>query len=228
MWSSSSVRGMRNIVKPSKSYKFILQWTTLMSTKMKYIQSALWICNSCCQHLCDGTCKTLLICFDSKQKNKDTIAAFLFHLYDQHIPPREGISSAVIWSNSLSSKFKNRYTVHLMKIVFSIRCKTAFTCKYFATSNGKGIVDRIGGRPKSLVWQKVMRKSKGWLIFQNAEEFTMAAKALIEKLRVIFVGQNEIREFRENELFSKDYCCAGGVTNSYCQLWSFNIWVLHL
>ena len=86
--------------------------------------------------------------------------------------------------------------MHLMKIV-SIRCKNPFTWKYFATSHGKGIVDGISGRPKPLVLQNVMRKSTGWLIVQNAEEFATTAKALMEKLRVFFVRQNEVEEFKE-------------------------------
>ena len=57
--------------------------------------------------ICDGTCKTFLICSNSK-KNEYVNAVFLFHFYDQHIPPRKGIKSEVIWSNGLSSKFKNR------------------------------------------------------------------------------------------------------------------------
>ena len=155
MWSSSSVRGMANIVKPSQSDRLILQWTTLVSTKMRY--SLHCGATTAAATICDGTCKTFLICSDSKQKNKDTIAAFLFHLYDHHIPPTKGIDFEVIWSDGLSSEFKNRYTMHLMKIV-SIRCKTQFAWKYLATSYGKGIVNWIGRRPKSLVWQKMMRK----------------------------------------------------------------------
>ena len=84
------------------------------------------------------------------------------------------------------------------------RRKTPFTCKSIATSHGKGTVDRIDGRPKSLIQQKVIRKSKDWLIVQNAEKFATAAKALMEKLRVIFVGQNEIEEFKEKmDFFQK-------------------------
>ena len=36
---------------------------------------------------------------------------------------------------------------------------------------------------------------------QNAEEFPTAAKALMEKLRIIFVGQNEIEEFKKKISF---------------------------
>ena len=93
------------------------------------VQSALWSCNSVflftAVTVCDGTCKTSLIRSDSKQKNKDTIGVFLFHLYDQHISPTESIDSEVIWSDNPSSKFKNRYNMHLMKIL-SIRHKTHF------------------------------------------------------------------------------------------------------
>ena len=57
----------------------------------------------------DDTCKTSLNCSDSKQKNKDTIAAFLFHLYDQHITPTKGIISEVIRSNGFSSELEQIY-----------------------------------------------------------------------------------------------------------------------
>ena len=50
MWSSGSVRGMTNIVKPSESYRLILQWTTPVSTKMKYNLHC-GAGNSCCHHL---------------------------------------------------------------------------------------------------------------------------------------------------------------------------------
>ena len=107
---------------------------------------------------------------------------------------------------ALPPNSKTEYTMHYMKIV-SIRYKNPFTWKYFATSHGKRIVDGIGRRPKSLTWQKVTRKSKGWLIVQNAEEFAIAAKALMEKLKVIFVEQIEIEECKDKITFSEDCQC---------------------
>lgn len=43
----------------------------------------------------------------------------------------------------------------------------------------------------------MIKKSKDWLIDQNAEDFATAVKVLMEKMRVIFDGQNEIEEFKE-------------------------------
>ena len=79
----------------------------------------------------------------------------------------------------------------------SIRRKNPFTWKFFAISHGKGTADAIVGKPKSLVRQKMIKKSKNWLIDQNAEDFATALKVLMEKMRVIFVGQNEIEEFKK-------------------------------
>ena len=106
VWSRSSVRGMTNIVKSSKCYRLTLQWTTLVSTKIKYSLHCGAV--SAAATICEGTYKTFLICSDSKQKNKDAIASFSFPLYDQHVPPTKSFNSEVIWSDGLSSKFKNK------------------------------------------------------------------------------------------------------------------------
>ena len=66
VWSSSSVRPMAHIVKSSKSYRLILQWTNLVSTKMKY--SLHCGATKAAATICDGTCNTFLICSDSKQQ----------------------------------------------------------------------------------------------------------------------------------------------------------------
>lgn len=74
--SSSIVRGMANIVKPSKSYRLTLQWMTLVITKSKcslYCGSI-----SAAATICDGTYKTFLICSDSKQNKKKRYYCSLF------------------------------------------------------------------------------------------------------------------------------------------------------
>ena len=64
-----------------------------------------------------------------------------------------------------------------------------------------------------------MSKSKNQLIVQNAEEFATAAKTM-DKTTANFTGENEIEEFKEKMSFFQDSCCAGGDTNSRCQIWS--------
>ena len=86
-------------------------------------------------------------------KDKDTVAAFLFHLYENHIPENNDIGNEVIWSDGPSSEFKNKYTMYLLKKLGNTY-KKRFSWKFSATSHGKGIVNGIGGRAKSLVRQK--------------------------------------------------------------------------
>ena len=55
---------MTKIVKTRESYRLILQWTMLVSTKMKY--SLHYGVVTAAAIICDGTCKTFLVCSDSK------------------------------------------------------------------------------------------------------------------------------------------------------------------
>ena len=186
----------------------ILQIDFAMNYSCEYqneVQSALWSRNSVllftAATIFSGVCKTFLICSDSKWKNKDSIAPFLFYLYENHIAPDDDVETEVIWSDGPSSEFKNRYMVHLMKEL-SKKVGTPFAWKYFVTSHGKGIVDGIGGRAKALVRQKVMSKGKDRIIVQSAEEFAQAARILMGKTSVIFIPQTELDHFKaERNLF---------------------------
>lgn len=63
-----------------------------------------------------------------------------------------------MWSVVPSSEVKNKYTMNLLKELGN-KYKKPFPWKFSATSRGKGIVDGISGRAKSLVRQTVMNKS---------------------------------------------------------------------
>ena len=68
---------------------------------------------------------------------------------------------------------------------------TELQWNYSATSHGKGIVDGIGGRAKSLVRKAVMSK-RNKVVVQSAHDFAEIAKSLMEKTVVVYVGENEI------------------------------------
>lgn len=74
--------------------------------------------------------------------------AFLFHLYDKHIPPNQDIAFRVMAFPSNSGT--NVYILHVKKVIF-IRCLTQFTWNVFATSYEKGKGNEIGRRAESLL-----------------------------------------------------------------------------
>ena len=67
-----------------------------------------------------------------------------------------------------------------------------FTWKYFATSHGKGIVDGIGGRAKSIVRTEVMSKKTQRTVVQSSKDFARTAGRLSDKTTVIHISQEEI------------------------------------
>ena len=92
---------------------------------------------------------------DNYKKDKDAIFACLQKFYgntttfpDEHI-----------YSDGHSSEFKNQYMIKLLHNVSKQR-SAKFTRDYFATDHGKGVVDGIGGKAKSMVQQQVLSKTK--------------------------------------------------------------------
>lgn len=89
----------------------------------------------------------------------------------------------------------------MMKLL-QILCKEygcKFTWKYFATSHGKGIVDGIGGRAKSIVRTEVISKKTEGTVGQSSKDFARTAGRLLNKTTVIHISQEEIDE-RINEM----------------------------
>ena len=56
-----------------------------------------------------------------------------------------------------------------------------FTWNYFATSDGKGAIDGIGGEAKSIVRQQDLSKMKN-VIAQNASDFAEVCKANLHRV----------------------------------------------
>ena len=76
-----------------------------------------------------------------------------------------GAVHGVIWSDESPSEFKNKFMVKFLQPLGQ-KHKTPFLCKYFTTSHGTGIVDRIGDNEKALVCAKVMSKGDSRIIVQ--------------------------------------------------------------
>ena len=178
----------------------ILQADFAMNYSCEYqdeVQSALWsrasvtLFTAAAMH--DGQCKTFLICSNTKEKTKDTVAVFLDHLYENHLIPDTPVSSVeeVIWTDGPSSEFKNKFMIHLIRLL-SAKYQRKFTWRYFATSHGKGVVDGVGGRAKSLVRTEVMSKKSDKTVVQSSEDFSNVASRLMRKTTVIHIPQEEI------------------------------------
>ena len=124
----------------------LLQMDFAMNFSCEYqneVQSALWsrgsvtLFTAAAMH--KGNCQTYLICSDTKDKEKNTVAAFVNYLYDKELAPvsddMQNVEE-VIWTDGPSSEFKNRFMAALLKELSGKYNKT-FTWKYFATSHGK-------------------------------------------------------------------------------------------
>ena len=176
----------------------ILQIDFAMNYSCEYqneVQSALWSRGSVMLFTAavtyKDTCKTYLICSNSCDKGKNTIAVFLSTLYELIENDGHGPLHEIIWSDGPSSEFKNRFMVHLLQYL-SRKYNKPFTWKYFATSHGKGVVDGVGGRAKSIVRMAVMSKGSESPVVQNSADFVKVASGLLDKTTVIHVPQSEI------------------------------------
>ena len=75
------------------------------------------------------------------------------------------------------------------------------TWKFSATSNGKGVVDGIGGKVKSSVCCEVMRQVKNHPVVQDAQSFASAAKKLISSTKIILIGELQILAYKDSNPF---------------------------
>lgn len=178
--------------------KCILQIDFAMAYSCEYqneIQSALWSRQSVqlftAARFENGKCtKTYLICSDTKDKNKDTVFVFLNKLIGIVLHTEK--QDVVIYSDGPSSEFKNKYIVCLMMFLRK-KFNVNITWKYFATSHGKGVVDGIGGRAKSLVRQLSQAQNDKYVV-QSSYEFYKAASSVMKSTEVLHISQDEINE----------------------------------
>ena len=180
----------------------ILQIDFAMAYSCEYqdeVQSALWSRASVTLFTAavfyKGTTKTYLICSDTKDKGKDTVYTFINRLYEhivKDVPISDGTGGDIIFSDGPSSEFKNKYC---MRMLYDLgqKFQKDFSWKYFATSHGKGVVDGVGGRAKSLVRQKSMSKD-GHDVVQSSKDFAKLASELMSATTVMHIDQEEIDE----------------------------------
>ena len=179
-----------------ENYFYLLKSTkSAKATSQKFCRNIVWANFFGCPYhtnsikTCLGlplVCKTyLIIILYSHDKGKDAVAVFVDFLFD-HFSDSGAVH--IIWSDGPSSEFKNKLMVNFLQS-HSQKHKPAFLWKYFATSHGKGVVDGIGGKAKTLVWAKVMSKGMTELVIKW---FSKAAEQLLNKTEVIHTSQEEI------------------------------------
>lgn len=190
-----------NAFESLKEANRILQIDFAMAYSCEYqdeIQSALWSRASVTLFTAavfyQETTKTYLICSNTKDKGKDTVYTFINRLYEhivKDVPTSDDVGD-IIFSDGPSSEFKNRFC---MKILYDLAQKFQkdFSWKYFATSHGKGVVDGVGGRAKSLVRQKSMSKDVSHAV-QSSKDFADLASELMSATTVLHISQEEINE----------------------------------
>ena len=179
----------------------VLQVDFAMAYSCEYqdeVQSALWSRSSVqlftAALFVKGECKTYLICSDTHNKGKDAVFTFINELYEHFdssgLMSDETEVEDIIFTDGPSSEFKNKYAMQLLYSL-SQKYKRNFSWKYFATSHGKGVVDGVGGRAKSLVRQKSLSKS-GKQVVQNAQDFFDVARSVMSSTTVLLCSQQEI------------------------------------
>ena len=71
---------------------------------------------------------------------------------------------------------------------------------FFATFHGKGIVVATGGNHKSIVHQKTFSKGKGYIIMQNAENFSAVSVCFIPSNSVVYIDESTTKEENLKEI----------------------------
>lgn len=185
------------------SHKRVLQMDFAMSYSCEYqneIQSALWSRNTVLLFTAAtffrGECQTYLICSDTPEKGKNTIYAFVNALYET-IPQDDAIQIETIFTDGPSSEFKNKYMIKVLNGLTNLYGKP-FEWKYFATSHGKGVVDGIGGRAKSLVRTKCLSKSETTCV-QSSTDFFKVVQEMMPRTKVIHISKQEIEEITRRD-----------------------------
>lgn len=174
----------------------VIQMDFAMSYSCEYqheIQSALWSRESVTLFTAamfyNGNCSSHLIVSDSTEKDKNTIFAFVHYLLERCL--HQDMTGITFFTDGPSGEFKNKFMAKLMVILAS-KYGMDIEWQYFATSHGKGVVDGIGGRAKSLVRHAVMSKRPDAPVVQNSKDFAKLAEKLMPQTHVHHISQKEI------------------------------------
>ena len=119
-----------------------------------------------------------------------------------------------MFSDGPSSQFKNKCIAHFLHTLNKI---VPIQWNYFATSHGKGVVDRIGGTVKRLVSNAVMTGKSP--VVADAQSFYRVASSLTSSVTVSLVSQKEISD--TSDLLSLEKCFSEalplpGISKMHC------------
>ncbi|KAK2726661.1 hypothetical protein QYM36_007482 [Artemia franciscana] len=114
-----------------------------------------------------------------------------------------GIDCEFIWTDGPFLEFRNKFMAQFLKKL-SDEHNVPFCWKYFATSHGKGVVNRIGSNPKSPVRRSVMSKGSNAKVVQSSNDFARAASRLMNKTTVSHISQEQIDQHRDSIDFWRD------------------------
>ena len=106
---------------------------------------------------------------DLTDHTKTTIVVYLEYLLNIYAVHGSNI---LLWSDGPSSQFKNRSMARFMEMSEEKHASN-IRWNFFATSNGKGAVDGVGGVLMRRAWNKVKARQ---VVIRNVAEFTDAVK----------------------------------------------------
>ena len=123
------------------------------------------------------------------------------------------VQTVSIWSNGLSTQFKNRFMVAAVPLL-ERKVKKGIVWNYFATSHEKGPMDEIGGALKRIVWNKVCQQKT---IVTNAESFVNAASE--SNICIVNVSTSDLQNRAEAIDLTKNFESAPlviGISSKHC------------
>lgn len=183
-----------------KANEWILQTDFAMSYTCEYqdeIQSALWARKSILIFTAalfnQGKCFTFALCSDINTKDKNTVCALLIQLYNI-IKSSHNITPTIIFTDGPASEFKNKFMVKLLAFL-CCKFNVNISWKYFATGHGKGVIDGVGGRCKSLVRSLVLGRKE---IVQCSADFVRVAKKIMPSTTFINITDSDIADVMDN------------------------------
>ena len=143
----------------------------------------------------------MVICTDYRSKDKFSNRIFLEYLYDNIIPKNDEVEEEIIWSDSPTSEFKNKYICHFMD-KFSTKYNKRFLWTFSATSHSKGVVDGIGGNVKSIVQSQLREKERTRsLCRMQSLSIKLPAKEWM-LLRFFLIDETQVEGYTDTDLFN--------------------------
>ena len=100
----------------------------------------------------------------------------------------------------MRGEFQKKYMMKVLLNFFK-KYQVPFTWNYFATSDGKGAIDGIGGEAKSIVRQQDLSKMKN-VIAQNASDFAEVCKANLHRVTTHLITKQQLQKVENLDLWS--------------------------